>query len=235
MFIGIDSIKMLKTAKKYVSASTYDRDYSKFKITEIFKQSETEDVIIELVSESIKQFYLANGCAPSKLIIFRGGTNETERKRIMTQDILPLVKFFKEKIDLKLLVEGFKWTYISVNKKTDTKFFEVGREGLRNPQEGTVVDSGITNPKYYEYYIQNQFVNMGTATPTHFVVLYDNSNYRIEELERISYYMSFYYWGWNGAIRMPAILKYAEMANKFSKENLTGPAKENLLTTPYFI
>jgi hypothetical protein len=34
---------------------------------------------------------------------------------------------------------------------------------------------------------------------------------------------------------MPALLKFAEVANKFSKENLTGKAHENLLSTPYFI
>jgi aubergine-like protein len=158
-----------------------------------------------------------------------------ERKRIIASEVLPLFKFIKDKINEQLLASDFKWAFISVNKKTDTKFFELSRDGIKNPPEGTVVDTGITNSQYYEFYIQPQYVNQGTATPSHFVVLHDSSGMRLEELEAISYNMAYYYWGWNGAIRMPAILKYAEVANKFSKENLTSCAKENLLNTPYFI
>ena len=39
---------------------------------------------------------------------------------------------------------------------------------IKNPSEGVVVDSGVIDPKYYEFYLQSQSVNMGTASPTHF-------------------------------------------------------------------
>ena len=52
----------------------------------------------------------------------------------------------------------------------------------------------------YEFYIQPQYVNQGTATPCHYQVLYEDrdlvnedNNLKLEELQIISFYLSFYY------------------------------------------
>ena len=46
---------------------------------------------------------------------------------------------------------------------------------------------------------------------------------------------SFYYWNWSGPIRIPAALKYAEVANNFTGKNIKGDILNKLKDSPYFI
>ena len=51
--------------------------------------------------------------------------------------------------------------------------------------------------------------------------------------------MSYYYWNWNGPIRLPACLKYAETYSKFiggiSDFNINLQVMEKLRNKPYYI
>ena len=58
----------------------------------------------------------------------------------------------------------------------------------------------------------------------------------IEELESITYKQTYYYWNWNGPIREPAALKYAEVCGAYNSKVLKNmPIHEKLKNTPYFI
>jgi len=63
----------------------------------------------------------------------------------------------------------------------------------------------------------------------------NNENMTINDYEDISYKQSFYYWNWPGPIRVPAALKYAEVANTFSNKYLNHEVKIELKDSPYFI
>lgn len=127
--------------------------------------------------------------------------------------------------------------YIVVNKRNDIKFFENNNNQLNNPPCGTAVDSQITTIGAYEFYLQNQFVNQGCATPTHYHVLRTTMKIPIEAIEEITYHMSYYYWNWPGPIRLPACLKFAETASKFLSISNSGSDRvmEKLIMTPYYI
>jgi aubergine-like protein len=122
-----------------------------------------------------------------------------------------------------------------VNKRTEAKFFEFSNGNVNNPKEGTVIDNQVVSPGMYEFYIQPQFVNSGTATPTHFHCIQDTTGMPLEILETITYRMCYYYWNWSGAIREPAALKFAEVANKFSSTYLKAEVRDRLKGCPYYI
>ena len=42
-----------------------------------------------------------------------------------------------------------------------------------------------------------------------------NEKLSIEKLEKLGFYLSFYYWTWGGAIRTPAVLKLSNTAMGF--------------------
>ena len=87
------------------------------------------------------------------------------------------------------------------------------------------VDGKVTQKDKYEFFIQPQFVNQGTATPCHYEVLYQDydeknpeSNLSLENLQNLSFQLSFYYWAWSGAIRVHGVLKLSTTAiDYFSK------------------
>ena len=72
----------------------------------------------------------------------------------------------------------------------------------------------------FEFYIQPQFVNQGTATPSHYQVMcaYQHTDeiLKLEQLEKLTFYLCYYYFTWAGAIREPGTLKMAETALDFS-------------------
>ena len=43
----------------------------------------------------------------------------------------------------------------------------------------------------------------------------EENELKIEDLEKLSFYLSFYYWTWAGAIRMPSLLKMSTTAMQF--------------------
>ena len=173
------------------------------------------------------------GFLPKSVIIYRQGGNERQTEKIMKFELPKIIKSFeeyKENYKPKLSIFG-------VNKKTDLKFFErAGREGYRNIPTGTVIDKDVISPDLFEFYLQCPEVDRGTGSPVHFLCLYNNNeDLTINDFEEITYRQSYYYWNWSGPIRIPAALKYAEVANNFCGKNIRGTVRENLRDSPYFI
>ena len=77
---------------------------------------------------------------------------------------------------------------------------------------------------------------MGTATPVHYHCLFDSTQMPIEIMEEITYNMTYYYWNWNGPIREPAALKFADVCNSFiGKIKIEGNVNNQLDIYPYYI
>ena len=85
------------------------------------------------------------------------------------------------------------------------------------------------NYKKFEFYIQPQKVNIGSATPTYFHVPYGNMDYP-ELLIQLTYWTTYLYANWQNAVRVPHVIKLAEklssMAAKFTKSELNENLSE---------
>jgi aubergine-like protein len=227
MIVGLDCSKFPKSRdRNFVMVSSYDEYSSKYYTS--FKKSPLEDIVasIDLLTSSLKNFQLHRGFSPEYIIIYRSGCSDRDKELILSKEIEVI------KNHLALKDNPTKLCYIIVNKKTEMKFFH----GDKNPQGGTVVETGCVNPFIYEFYLQPQEVFSGTATPTHFHVLYDSTNFSCETIQVTSYHLCYYYFNWSGAIRVPAPLKYAEVCNNFVTSNLTDEINhEDLQTKAYYI
>ena len=47
--------------------------------------------------------------------------------------------------------------------------------------------------------------------------------------------MTYYYWNWNGPIREPAALKFAEVCSQFNAKVKMDNVPDKLMHTPYYI
>ena len=109
-----------------------------------------------------------------------------------------------------------------------------------NPKSGLVIDENVTQKNKFEFFIQPQFVNQGTATPCHYQVMctYNHSEdiIKLEQLEKITFYLCYYYFTWSGAIREPGTLKMAETALDFSSKCLNENNSLNyFFITPIYV
>ena len=166
---------------------------------------------------------------PDYIILYRQGGNYIQNKKLAENEVPMFLKSLNAR---KASDENFKkynpkFIYVCCNLKGDLKFFEKGNGRFANPKSGLCVDSSVTQKNKYEFYIQPQYVNQGTATPCHYQVLYEDrdtineeNNLKMEELEMLSFYLSFYYWTWAGAVRVPGALKLASTAMDFFSKHL---------------
>ena len=137
--------------------------------------------------------------------------------------------------------ENTKFYYICCNLKSDLKFFEeLGNESYINPPSGLIVDKYVTQKNKFEFYLQPQNVEIGTATATHYQIMYydqENNNLEMEKLQKLTFLLTFYYWNWHGAIRIPSLLKFSTTALDFYSKCFKSGEKDDQFTfeNPYFI
>lgn len=228
--IGVEVVKHGR-GKKYSLVGTVNKLHNKITTEEIIRDDKDRDCFP--INTFINR--LITGAKEMTIVIYRNGSNSSQTKNIIDEDILPLRMHLNN-----LKKEGINVTcaFIITNKLIDVKFFMVDGSNLNNPKSGLCVDDHIISPGSYEFYIQPQYVNQGTATPTKFQVLMDDTSMTLEEIEQITYYMCYYYWNWAGAIRVPAVLKYSEVFSKFSStvfnQNDSG-VKDEIKNSPFFI
>ena len=180
-----------------------------------------------------------NNKKPSTIIIYIKGGTERQTERIIRLILPDMLKLFSgDKNEKYSYEEGYnpKLTIFSVNRRTELKFFEKCKNGYKNIPLGSVIDQKVVNPDVFEFYLQCPEVQLGTASPVHFLCIYNNNeNISLDDYEKITFHQSFYYWNWSGPIRIPAVLKNAELANAFSSKNLKNDVLKNLKSTPYYI
>ena len=239
MIIGLDSSKS-KDGNKYVLSASYNRKFNRFYTDFANAKLLPEDnTLCNLFKNALNYFREINGNhLPNTIIIYRQGGNDKQVEKIMKNELPKILEFLSGEENKNTFEKGYKpkLTMFTVNKKTDLKFFENSSNGYKNIPMGTVIDQDVISPDVFEFYLQCPDVDRGCASPVHFLCIYnDNENMTINDFEDISYKQSFYYWNWPGPVRIPAALKYAEVANAFSSKNLTHEVKGELKNSPYYI
>ena len=183
---------------------------------------EKKKALENLINLSLKALQKARSPHPPDcVIIYRQGGNYIQNKKLEAQE----VPIFTNILSNKFKNFKPKISYICCNLKSEFKFFEKNDADYINPKSGTLVDSGVIQKNSNEFFLQHQLVIQGTATLTHYQVLYngiDQKDLSMENLKRLSFDLSYYYWTWSGAIRVPGVLKLASTAMNFYTKHLGG-------------
>ena len=237
LILGLECRQVSGGEIDFVMTSSTNMNLNKI-ITTIRKcknnREEKEKTISELMEMALKG--LRQGGAPhppNYIILYRQGGNYVQNRKIAENEV-PMFNSFIN--NMRSTVESFKkvdpkFIYVCCNLKGDLKFFEKNNNNKNciNPKSGLCVDAEVTQKDKYEFYIQPQYVNQGTATPCHYQVLYEDkdnndpdNNVKIEQLQLLSFYLSFYYWTWSGAVRVPGTLKLATTAMDFFSKHLNS-------------
>ncbi|KAG0333928.1 eukaryotic translation initiation factor 2C, 2, partial [Podila humilis] len=153
---------------------------------------EVIDRLKYLVYELLVTFTKRNGgYRPQRILFYRDGVSDGQFAQVMQEE----VKAIKEACD-HMRREGGEdkyspaLTFCVVKKRHHARFFPIRREdGDRsgNCMAGTVVDSMITHPTEFDFYLQSHGGLQGTSRPTLYHVLVDENRFTSDQLQELTY------------------------------------------------
>uniref|UniRef100_UPI00358F629F piwi-like protein 1 n=1 Tax=Myxine glutinosa TaxID=7769 RepID=UPI00358F629F len=166
---------------------------------------ELADGLKVCISAAVKKWSSVNQKLPSRIVVYRDGVGDGQLKMVVDYEIPQLIDC------LCALGENFqpRVSVVVVKKSGNARFFAKVNATLENPPPGTIIDSVVTRPEWYDFYIISQSVRQGTVSPTHYNVVFDTSAMKPDHMQRLTYKMCHLYYNWPGIIRVPAPCLYA--------------------------
>ena len=228
MVIGVDSSKH-KDKNNYGTGiamvatinDSLSNFYSESKIVKINDMKDQFHLCISNFIENALKVYEKNnnGKKPDWIIIYRQGVSKEQKEKLK-----PEIR----EIDETCSNQNIPYYYIFVNTKSTFKFFEKDKNGkYSNPQSRLLVLDGVINHNNFEFYIQPQYVNQGSATPTCFHVAYGNLNFP-ELIPKFTYDLCHLYSNWQGSVRIPHVMKSAEKLSKMTAKYKLNELNEKI-------
>jgi aubergine-like protein len=232
MIVGIDVYH--KTEKKYKSivgfVSSLNNDQTRWYSKVCFQMvgQELTDTLKPAFESAIQRYQEVNGFMPEKIFIYRDGVSEGQLSVVIEHEIAQLRSCFKSDYCPLMAV-------IVVQKRINTRMMQLLQGQMNNPKPGGIIDHTITTANMYDFFLVSQHVTQGTVTPTHYIVAYDDTKYKPDYIQRISYKMTHMYYNWSGTIRVPAPCQYAHKLAFLTGQYLQGDPAEILCNRLFYL
>ncbi|CAF3792734.1 unnamed protein product [Rotaria magnacalcarata] len=209
MVIGMDSYHDSKRRGASVGAfvASTNPTLTKFYSRVIYQRTAQElmDGLAVCMKDALKEYYQSNNCLPEKIIIYRDGVSDGQLAVVVEHELPQIIETFPK------IMSGYepKLAVIIVKKRGNARFFQQDGRNIQNPQPGTIVDHTVTNAEWYDFYLISQCARQGTVAPTHYNVIWDGTNFKVDHIQRLTYKLCHLYYNWPGTIRVPAVCQYA--------------------------
>ncbi|KAL9607475.1 MAG: hypothetical protein Q9167_007612 [Letrouitia subvulpina] len=140
-------------------------------------RQEMVDSLDILFKSHLRLWEKRNGSLPENIIIYRDGVSE-DQYDVVLKDELPALRKGCEDIYPATMSKAGKprMTIAIVGKRHNTRFYPTRKEEADrswNPQNGTVVDRGVTEARNWDFFLQAHTAIQGTARPAHYYLVYD--------------------------------------------------------------
>ncbi|KAL2021248.1 hypothetical protein VTK56DRAFT_7327 [Thermocarpiscus australiensis] len=182
----------------------------------------------EMVNEELKEHFKTRlklwqdkdqkRLPPKNIIIFRDGVSEGQFQTVLDKE-LPFIRAACREIypansqpRISLIVSV---------KRHQTRFYPTDPGHIhhesKSPREGTIVDRGVTNVRYWDFFLQAHASLQGTARPAHYTVLLDEifrADYGAEaanELEKLTHGLCYLYGRATKAVSICPPAYYADL------------------------
>lgn len=142
---------------------------------------------------------------PKKILYYRDGTGQSQYGDILKQEVSAIRQAFATVQSDKATHMNFQKTKVKITavvvvKRHTTRFYPTNPSDSKlalkeNCLPGTVVDSHITSPYYFDFYLQSHTIEksmvagkpkFGSAKPTHYFVIVDENKFSQKDLQTIT-------------------------------------------------
>uniref|UniRef100_T1JMK8 Piwi domain-containing protein n=1 Tax=Strigamia maritima TaxID=126957 RepID=T1JMK8_STRMM len=231
MVVGIDTYKDSAQRAKAVCATvcTMNNMFTKYFSQVSFQdpKQEMSDAFVVQLSNALRTFTEVNASLPTVLMFYRDGVGDGQLPLVREWEI----KQIREAISKQTPGYDPKILFVIVNKRINTRFFK----NSTNPTAGTVVDTVVTRPERYDFFLISQSVTQGTVAPTMYNVILDTTGLAPDRIQLLTYKMTHLYFNWQGTIRVPAPVQYAHKFAFLVGQSLHTAPHERLANTLYYL
>lgn len=192
-------------------------------------QSHREEIILDLhrtsqepgrgvvqggmIRELLVAFFRSTRLKPDRIIFYRDGVSEGQFSQVLLHEMEAIRKACAS------LEEGYlpKVTFLVVQKRHHTRFFpdhnnrdQTDKSG--NILPGTVVDTQVCHPREFDFYLNSHAGIKGTSRPTHYHVLFDENNFKADELQTLTNNLCYTYARCTRSVSIVPPAYYAHLA-----------------------
>lgn len=153
------------------------------------------------VKKALNAYLETHGCLPQRILFYRDGVGEGDISQVHQQEVSAVLEAIRNTYKSAGIQEIPPFGFIIASKRINTRFFASKSSELVNPNAGTVVDSVVTLPERYDFYLISQSVRQGTVTPTSYNVIYDSIGLTPDKVQMLTYKMCHLYYNWSGTTR----------------------------------
>ncbi|KAI9595773.1 Piwi domain-containing protein [Syncephalis fuscata] len=175
------------------------------------------DMIVEL----LKAFYRNTGHKPARILFYRDGVSEGEFQQVLDTEVMAVKEACLQ------LEPNYSptLTYVTVQKRHHTRLFPTRREHSDrsgNCVPGTVVDSDVTHPYEFDFFLVSHSGIQGTSRPSHYQVLYDENEFTPDSLQELTYRMCYLYARCTRSVSVVPPIYYADILAGRARFHATG-------------
>ncbi|KAI3452872.1 hypothetical protein Pfo_009535 [Paulownia fortunei] len=162
-------------------------------VSRMRSQTHRQEIIQDLsamVGEILDDFYEELSELPSRIIFFRDGVSETQFYKVLQEELQAIHQACSK-------FPGYKppITFVVVQKRHHTRLFPCETDPSfpenqysdENVPPGTVVDTVITHPREFDFYLCSHWGVKGTSRPIHYHVLWDENRFTSDEVQKLVY------------------------------------------------
>ncbi|XP_020593569.1 protein argonaute 7 [Phalaenopsis equestris] len=148
-------------------------------------QTHRQEIIEELdqmVRELLEDFVASVRRLPARIIFFRDGVSETQFQKVLKHELRAIRTACSKFGDYQPSI-----TFAVVQKRHHTRLFVNQKLQFcgENIPPGTVVDTVITHPREFDFFLCSHWGMKGTSRPTHYHVLWDENKFKSDEFQKL--------------------------------------------------
>ncbi|ODM88100.1 Piwi-like protein 1 [Orchesella cincta] len=117
-------------------------------VPRLSSREEVATAVGAIFEKCLNAYFNKNNRLPERIMMYRDGVGEGQLNAVFNQEL----EGFQNRIKATYQHQGVKppkLTYIVVNKRISTRFFEVAGRNINNPRPGFIVDDVVTRPERF--------------------------------------------------------------------------------------
>lgn len=152
----------------------------------------TKDNIQRLVTKFARKWLeQQQGRLPTHVFYVRDGVSEGQYSQVLNSEMRDIQSALNA-IDAKKAAST-KYVCIVGGKRHHVRFFPEAGDKNGNPLPGTLVETGVTHPREFDFYLCAHSAIKGTARPMHYQVIRNDSALKVDNIQGMLYEASYQY------------------------------------------